>query len=146
MMQVAAAKANDKAAWQSLWQGYLDFYHHSLAPEITDLTFERALDSHEPVFLVLARDGDHPVGFATFVLHRSTWTSTHYLYLEDLFVSEAARGTGAGRALIEHVIETGRQNGCERVYWVTQEGNAGARAVYDKLADMPGLVTYFARM
>ena len=146
MIQVAAAKADDKAAWLPLWQGYLDFYRHSLAPEITDLTFERALDPHEPVFLAVARDGGRAVGFATFILHRSTWARTHYLYLEDLFVTEAARGTGAGRALVEHVIETGRQNDCERVYWVTQEGNATARVLYDKVADMPGLVTFFARM
>ncbi len=146
MIQVSAAKADDKAAWLPLWQGYLDFYSHDLAPEMTDLTFERALDPHEPVFLVLARRGEAVVGFATFVLHRSTWAKTHYLYLEDLFVGEAARGTGAGRALVEHVVETGRQNGCERVYWVTQTGNAAARSVYDKVADLPGLVTYFARM
>ena len=146
MIQVAAAKAEDEAAWRPLWQGYLDFYAQDLAKDITDLAFQRAVDPHEPVFLALARDGERVIGFATFVLHRSTWARTHYLYLEDLFITEASRGTGAGRALIEHVIEIGRQNGCERVYWVTQEGNAAARAVYDKMADLPGLVTFFARM
>ena len=146
MIHVAAAKADDEAVWRPLWQGYLDFYAQDLAPEITALSFQRALDPHEPVFLVLARDGDRAVGFATFVLHRSTWARAHYLYLEDLFVTESARGTGVGRALVEHVIEIGRHNGCERVYWVTQEGNTAARAVYDKMADLPGLVTYFARM
>jgi GNAT superfamily N-acetyltransferase len=145
-MQVAAAKAEDKAAWLSLWQDYLDFYSHPLPPEVTDLTFERALDPHEPVFLIVARHGGGMVGFATFILHRSTWSASHYLYLEDLFVAEAARGTGAGRALVEHVIETGRQNGCDRVYWMTQDGNRRARALYDTVADERGLVTYFARM
>lgn len=146
MIQVAAAKAEDEAAWREVWQGYLDFYSQVLPEDITALTFQRALDPHEPVFLVLARDGDRVVGFATFVLHRSTWARTHYLYLEDLFVAEASRGTGAGRALVEHVVETGRQNGCERVYWVTGELNETARALYDKVANLPGLVTYFARM
>ena len=146
MITVSAAKAQDKAAWLPLWQGYLDFYAQVLPEEVTDLTFMRALDPHEPVFLELARDGKEVVGFATFVLHRSTWAKTHYLYLEDLFIAEAARGKGAGRALIEQVIEIGRQNSCERVYWVTQEGNRVARMVYDKMADLPGLVSYFARM
>ena len=146
MIQVAAARAEDEAAWRPVWQGYLDFYSQELAPDITELTFQRALDPHEPVFLALARKGDDIIGFATYVLHRSTWARTHYLYLEDLFVTEAARGTGAGRALVEHVIETGRQNGCARVYWVTHETNAGARALYDKLADLPGLVSCFARL
>ncbi len=146
MIQVAAAKAEDEAAWRPVWQGYLDFYSQALPGDITELTFQRALDPHEPVFLVLARQAGEVVGFATFVLHRSTWARTHYLYLEDLFVTEAARGTGAGRALVEHVIETGRQNGCERVYWVTGELNETARALYDKVASLPGLVTYFAKM
>jgi GNAT superfamily N-acetyltransferase len=146
MIQVAAAKEADRAAWQPLWQGYLDFYSRDLPADITDLTFMRALDPHEPVFLLLARDGERVVGFATFVLHRSTWARTHYLYLEDLFVDAAVRGTGAGRALVEHVIEIGRQNGCERVYWVTHEHNTGARALYEQMADLPGLVTYIARM
>ena len=146
MIQVSAARADDKAAWQGLWEGYLGFYRHALAPEITELTFERALDPHQPMFLVLARDGDRVVGFATFVLHLSTWARTHYLYLEDLFVAEEARGCGAGRALIERIVETGRQNGCERVYWVTHESNTAARGLYDKLAETPGLTTYFARM
>ena len=146
MIQVSAAKADDKAAWQGLWEGYLGFYRHALAPDITDLTFERALDPHQPMFLLLARDGDRVIGFATFVLHLSTWARTHYLYLEDLFVAEEARGRGAGRALIERIVETGRQNGCQRVYWVTHESNTAARGLYDKLAETPGLTTYFARM
>ena len=146
MIQISAAKAEDKAAWQVLWEGYLGFYRHALAPEVTDLTFERALDPHQPMFLVLARDGDRVVGFATFVLHLSTWARTHYLYLEDLFVAEDMRGCGAGRAMIERIVEMGRQNGCERVYWVTQENNTAARGLYDKLAETPGLTTYFARM
>lgn len=146
MIQVVAARAEDEAAWRTVWQGYLDFYAQALPEDITELTFQRALDPHEPVFLVLARRGDEVIGFATFVLHRSTWARTHYLYLEDLFVTEAARGTGAGRALVEHVIETGKQNGCERVYWVTGELNEKARLLYDKVANLPGLVTYFARI
>ncbi len=146
MIQVAAARPEDEAAWRLVWQGYLDFYSQVLAEDITELTFQRALDPHEPVFIVLARDGDAVVGFATFILHRSTWARTHYLYLEDLFVTEAARGTGAGRALVEHVIEIGRQNGVERVYWVTGELNERARVLYDKVAKLPGLVTYFANM
>ena len=146
MIQVSAAKLEDRAAWQVLWEAYLGFYRHALAPDITDLTFERALDPHQPMFLLLARDGDRVIGFATFVLHLSTWARTHYLYLEDLFVAEEARGCGAGRALIERIVETGRQNGCQRVYWVTHESNTAARGLYDKLAETPGLTTYFARM
>ena len=144
-MQVSAAHEDDKAGWLPLWQAYLDFYDKVLADEITDLTFMRALDPHEPVFLFLAKKGDLYLGFVSLILHRSTWAKTQYVYLEDLFVAPEARGQGVAKALIEQVIEVARHNDCGRVYWVTHEDNKRARSLYDRLADNKGLVTYFAR-
>jgi len=62
-------------------------------------------------------------------------------YLEDLFVDDAARGKGAGRALIEAIINEARVKGWSKVYWVTREGNP-ARALYDKLAVVDDYVRY----
>ena len=41
-------------------------------------------------------DGE-PAGFALFHPRFSTWLSRHGVYLEDLFVTQAARGKGVGR-------------------------------------------------
>jgi GNAT superfamily N-acetyltransferase len=62
--------------------------------------------------------------------------------LQDLFVAEVARGQGLGRALIEAVYREARAAGASRVYWLTHETNATARALYDKLADRPGFIQY----
>ncbi len=145
-MDTRPATGQDKAAWLPLWQAYLVFYNHVLSDEITDQTWERFLDPAEPMALYVAVEGGRVVGFASLVVHRSTWAGTHYVYLEDLFVDETVRGKGVGRALIAAVVDHARSIAAERVYWVTHDHNATARALYDKVADLPGLVTYTARM
>ena len=63
-------------------------------------------------------------------------------YLEDLFVSPEARGSGAGRALIEAVLERARAHGWDKVYWHTREDNARARALYDSFTGADDFVRY----
>ncbi len=145
-MDIRSATIGDKAAWLPLWQAYLAFYQHPLADEVTDLTWARFLDEDEPMRLYLAWEDGQVLGFAALVVHRSTWARRNYVYLEDLFVDAAARGKGAGRALIAAVVADGKAIGAERVYWVTHSHNAAARSLYDKVADLPGLITYTARM
>ncbi len=72
------------------------------------------------------------VGFANYVLHPNTWGVQLVCYLEDLFVSAELRGAGAGRALIDWLIATGKRQSWSRVYWMTQESNRVARRLYDR--------------
>jgi GNAT superfamily N-acetyltransferase len=141
-MQIVAAGAADKAKWLPLWRAYLDFYRQPLPDEVTDMTFARCLDPASGMELRLAMADDEAVGFALCVFHPSSWARVGYCYLEDLFVSEAARGKGAGRALIEAATDAARSRGCERLYWVTQEDNAAARSLYDRVAEKNDFVTY----
>ena len=69
---------------------------------------------------------------------RPTW----YCYLEDLFVDPSHRGKGAGRALIEAVYREADAHQCTRTYWVTEETNATARALYDRMATKTSFVQY----
>ena len=132
----------DRPAWEPLWQGYLTFYKASLAPEVTDATWTRLNDPAEPMYALGAFQGDALVGIVHYIFHRSTWTVGNYCYLQDLFTSEAARGQGAGRALIEAVTAKAAEAGASRVYWLTHETNETARALYDKVADRSGFIQY----
>ncbi|MBI3675952.1 MAG: GNAT family N-acetyltransferase [Proteobacteria bacterium] len=134
--------ASDKEAWLPLWAGYLEFYKSSVAPEVTELTFARLLDSNEPMFALVAELEGRVVGMTQCVLHRSTWTRGPYLYLNDLFVMPQLRGSGVGRALIEAVYARADELGAERVYWLTHETNTQARALYDHLATRTGFIQY----
>ena len=133
----------DFAQWQPLWQGYNLFYGRPALPaEITQMTWSRFFDDHEPVHALVAEKEGQLLGLAHYLFHRSTTSIEAVCYLQDLFTDEAARGQGIGRALIEAVYERARIAGCSRVYWQTQEKNATARSLYDKVADLSGFIVY----
>lgn len=69
-------------------------------------------------------------------------TPGDYCYLQDLFVAPDMRGGGAGRTLIEAVHDAAKKAGASRVHWLTQDSNASAQALYDKLADRSGFIQY----
>lgn len=74
-----------------------------------------------------------PVGFALFFHNFSTWTGRRGLYLEDLYVTPAARGQGAGRALLRHLARLAIDRGCARLDWSVLDWNTDAIAFYRAL-------------
>lgn len=141
-VSVRPLAAADRAAWDALWRGYLDFYETSLPQAQYDLTFARYLDPAEPMFAYLAEAEGKPIGLVHIILHRSGWMKDATCYLQDLFVSADARGTRAGRALIQHIYDVVKAAGGARVYWLTQESNATARVLYDRIAARTGFIQY----
>ena len=134
--------ASNRAAWEPLWQGYLEFYKASLTPDTTDTTFARLTDGEEPMGGFIAEREGEAVGIVNYVLHRTTWSPKEICYLQDLFTSQAARGHGVGRKLIEAVRQMAEAKGCFRVYWQTHESNAQAQELYDKVAQKSGFIVY----
>lgn len=132
----------DRDRWSPLWDGYLAFYRSALRTEVTEATFARFFDALEPMHAFVAEQDGTLTGFAHYLLHRSTWAAHCYCYLEDLFVDPSVRGNGTGRALITAVTEAARAARASRVYWVTEESNKQAQALYDKIADRPGFIQY----
>ena len=94
---------DERAAWEPLWNGYLTFYESFVAPEVSDVLWQRLHDPAEPMHLLGAYRGSRLIGIAQYIFHRSCWTIGDYCYLQDLFVAPEARGSGAGRALIAAV-------------------------------------------
>lgn len=94
--------------------------------------------------LVAERDG-WLLGLVHYLFHRSTTLIGPTCYLQDLFPTEAARGQGVGRALIESVYDRARAAGSLRVYWQTHETNV-TMALYDKIAERSGFLVYRKRL
>lgn len=133
---------DERAAWEPLWAGYLAFYKTSLPPGHSDAAWRRFHDPAEPMFLLGAYVDGRLTGIVHYLFHRSTWTPGDYCYLQDLFVAENARGLKLGRRLIEAVYARARDAGASRVYWLTQEENATARLLYDRVAEKSGFIQY----
>jgi GNAT superfamily N-acetyltransferase len=66
---------------------------------------------------VAVDEGGRPFGFALWFLNFSTWAGVHGIYLEDLYVRPAARGTGAGRRLLAALAAICVERGYERLDW-----------------------------
>jgi len=133
---------SDRAQWEPLWRGYQTFYKTDIPQATTDVTWARFHDAAEPMAAFGAFDGDRMVGIVHTILHRSTWTTGDYCYLQDLFVDPAVRGTGAGRALIETVYAFAQSKGASRVHWLTHETNDHAMLLYNRIADKSGFIQY----
>lgn len=139
--------ATDRAEWRTLWDDYCRFYKVDVPERVTDTLWCRILDPASTVKGLVAVDADgRLLGLCHYVLHPHTWSAQLLCYLEDLFTAETARGQGAGRALINRLVEMGRDAGWGRVYWHTEETNATARILYDKVTGgHDGYVRYTVR-
>jgi GNAT superfamily N-acetyltransferase len=74
-------------------------------------------------------DGE-PAGFAVFYRTFSTWECDPGLWLEDLFVYEQHRRTGAGRALLQRLAEIALERGYSRLEWAALDWNELALGFY----------------
>jgi GNAT superfamily N-acetyltransferase len=145
-LSVRRVTRQDHEQWLPLWDGYNAFYGRSgataLAPEITAMTWTRFFDAYEPVDALVAESGGQLLGLTHYLFHRSTTAIAPVCYLQDLFTTEAARGKGVGRALINGVYQQARLAGSPRVYWQTHQTNITAMQLYDKVAEHSGFVVY----
>jgi GNAT superfamily N-acetyltransferase len=117
-----------------LMRAYADFY--AVAPsDDALLAVSRALiadPEREGVQFLARRDGE-PVGFATVYWTWSTLSAARLGVMNDLFVAEAARGSGTAEALIEACREACAAHGATQLAWQTAKDNHRAQKVYDRI-------------
>ena len=142
MVEVRAIEPADRAGWEPLWAGYLDFYDTHLHAAVTEATWNRINGGDAAMGALVAVDGGGPVGFAHYVLHPTTWTITPACYLEDLFVAPQQRGGGVGRQLITTLAARGRDAGWSGLHWLTAHDNTAGMRLYDRVARRTQWVRY----
>ena len=114
--------------------------------------YERAADQvvateallHEALFAtppaaeaVIAEIDGQAIGMALYFFNFSTWTGWRGLYLEDLYVTPVARGTGAGKALLKHLAGIAVARGCTRFEWSVLDWNTPAKDFYKAMGAEP---------
>lgn len=140
MLEVTPLRPEDRARWAELWEGYLTFYETTLPASRYDQTWRRIM-ADAGLFGFGAHLDGQLVGITHYLFHASTW-GEDVCYLQDLFADKTIRGQGIGRALIEAVAAAAQAAGASRLYWLTQDTNATARLLYDRLATNRGFIRY----
>ncbi|WP_112321471.1 GNAT family N-acetyltransferase [Oceanibium sediminis] len=136
-------RPEDEVAWRGLWFAYLDFYGASVPEEVYATYFARLLsDDPGEYHCRLALVDDTAVGLVHYLFHRHGWKLENVVYIQDLYVTPALRGSGTGRALIETVYVEADAAGCPSVYWLTQEFNETARVLYDRVGEVTPFIKY----
>jgi GNAT superfamily N-acetyltransferase len=144
MLTIDIVGAPDLPELMPMLRAYCDFYHVNPTDErLRALASALIADPSEGLQLI-ARDSDGtPVGFATIYW---TWQTLHAArvgVLNDLFVTPASRGSGAGRALIERCRELCRERGAQKLVWETALDNTTAQRLYDGIgAEKSTWLTY----
>jgi GNAT superfamily N-acetyltransferase len=106
----------------------------------TEQQLHDALFGEDPaVFALIAEDDTTaaPVGFALWFRNFSTWTGTHGVYLEDLYVRPQARGGGHGKALLAALAAICVRRGYERFEWSVLDWNEPSIGFYRSLGALP---------
>ncbi|MEQ8922785.1 MAG: GNAT family N-acetyltransferase [Roseovarius sp.] len=134
---------SDEADWRRLWRDYLAFYETEVSEEVRAIYFERLLgdDPQDYNGLVAEVDG-RLVGLTHYLFHRHGWKIENVCYLQDLYADPEVRGQGVGRALIEAVYAAADAAGAPSVYWLTQDFNAEARKLYDRIGKLTPFIKY----
>jgi len=113
------------------------------APEHARATEQQLHDAlfgeHPAVFALIAEEATEsdPVGFALWFRNFSTWTGTHGVYLEDLYVRPSARGGGHGKALLSALAGICVERGYERFEWWVLDWNDPSIGFYRSLGAEP---------
>lgn len=135
MTAVWVATASDAADVTRLLLAFRDWFaseepsDESMAASVARLIEDQATE----YLLARADDGEQPCGVCQLRFRHSVWTGTPDCWLEDLYVSDTARGRGVGRALVELAFERARVRGAARVELDTNESNGSAIALYESL-------------
>jgi len=118
-----------------LLRGYCEFYEVAPSDEAL-LAVSRALIAdreHEGLQLIARQPDGTAVGFATIYWTWQTLAASRLGVMNDLFVAEAARGTGLAERLIAACRERAAEHGARELAWQTAKDNHRAQRLYDRI-------------
>ncbi|MBN6778555.1 GNAT family N-acetyltransferase [Pseudoclavibacter alba] len=135
--------AGDRTEWERLYAGYCDFSDAAPDEAARDRLFSWFLDENASMRCLVAEGEDGGLlGFANYTPYRRTVTATIGIYLDDLYVSPEARGSGVADAIFHALRDIALENGWTLIRWITQDDNYRARSKYDRLATRTHWITY----
>lgn len=142
-MKIRSLTKTDRGVWEMFFNEYAEFYKTSIPKGGHDRVWGWIFDETNDFWCDLIIDDDEkPLGFAQYQLMHRSLGGAMVCYLSDLYVRPDARQKGAGRALIDHVIEFARSRNLANVRWLTQDFNYAGRRLYDTYAPKSDFILY----
>ncbi len=141
---VRPAATGDRERWTSMWRKFL----HDKPGEPGDRETEavnwgRILDPDHPLECILSLDaGGEAQGFTLYQPLAFTWSRRDICYLMDIFVRPEARRMGHATAMMQALVEIGRREEWDKIFWMTEGGNRRAQRFYDRLATRMDYLRY----
>lgn len=109
---------------------------HEVVATVEDIR-ERLFGEGATVHALMAEVDGQPIGFAVYFLNFSTWLGRHGIFLEDLYITPAARGRGHATRLLRHLACMAAERGYGRFEWNVLDWNTPAIAFYESLGARP---------
>lgn len=103
----------------------------------TEALLEEWLFDKEKAEVLIASEGETPVGFALYFHNFSTFLGRAGIYLEDLFILKEYRGRGYGKALLRRLAQITVERGCGRLEWCCLDWNQPSIDFYRSLGAVP---------
>jgi GNAT superfamily N-acetyltransferase len=134
MLSIRAATVNDVALLKDFIYELAEYEREQDQVVITEANLVRDGFGPQPKFRALIAEWDvRAAGYALFFGFYSTWEGRPGLFLEDLFVRQAFRGKGIGKALLAKVAGIARRENCYGVRWEVLDWNQPAIGFYKRL-------------
>ena len=146
MTTIRSPRPEDRAGWDALYAGYAAYYKVEQTEPMRDRIWGWIHDPAHEMRCLLAEGQGQLLGLAHFRPFARPLSASTGGFLDDLFVSPDARGSGAAAALIAAVRAEGQARGWSVIRWITAEDNYRARGLYDQMAERTRWVTYDIRI
>lgn len=137
-MSVRPIRPDDVPAVVGLVRELADYERALHEVRLTEEQLTACLFGDSPaLFGHVAEVDGRVVGMALWFLNFSTWRGTHGIYLEDLYVSPAHRGTGLGKELLRTLAAVCVERGYSRLEWSVLDWNTPSIDFYRAAGALP---------
>lgn len=145
-IKVARARPQDRDAWLGLWTEWQHHMKGAVPADVTEKAWQRAQEPDSGLVILLGHTPEgQAIGFATVSFTPFAWTGSDIAFLQDLFVTESARGEGAGEALLRAVYAEADEQGATQVFWMVDETDARLQRFYERNGIRTSYLRYMRR-